>query len=110
MPIYSYKCSSCGKIFEKFKKSEDHERVFCNACGSKALRIFSPVGIIFKGKGFYSTDYGPKDSSLSDKNNFDKKADKEIKTESIPKEKKTDNTKKKEVKTQNKSSVNDSSN
>ncbi|MCL5771371.1 MAG: zinc ribbon domain-containing protein [Actinobacteria bacterium] len=102
MPIYSYKCNNCGKIFEKFEKSGNVDKVFCSNCGSEALRIFSPAGIVFKGKGFYSTDYGSKSSSIATKNNVNKEATEETKTETSLKETKSDNAKEKEVKTQNK--------
>jgi len=109
MPIYSYKCNNCGKIFEKFEKSNSMGKVFCTDCGSEALRIFSPVGIVFKGKGFYSTDYGSKSSGIAAKNNANKEAAKEVKTETASKETKPDNTKEKEVKTQSKSTADHSS-
>ena len=62
MPIYSYKCSNCEKIFDRFEKSGSNGKVLCPDCKSEALRIFSPVGIVFKGSGFYSTDYNSKSS------------------------------------------------
>ena len=86
MPIYSYKCNNCGKIFEKFEKSGSQNKVFCTDCNSEVLRIFSPVGIVFKGKGFYSTDYGSKNSKMASENISSDQAagkgtDKEIKKE-----------------------------
>ena len=57
MPIYSYKCEKCGKIFDKFQKVGCDDIVTCIYCDSNASRLFSPVGIIFKGSGFYTTDY-----------------------------------------------------
>ncbi len=57
MPIYSYKCKKCGRVFEKFQKAGSNSTEFCEECNSEAHRMFSPVGIIFKGSGFYSTDY-----------------------------------------------------
>ena len=68
MPIYSYKCINCGLIFEKFQNSSNNGKVYCSECGSEALRIFTPAGIVFKGKGFYSTDYGSKNSKVSSEN------------------------------------------
>lgn len=60
MPIYEYKCHKCGHIYEKFRKIGEHSSARCEICGSKTRRIFSPVGIVFKGKGFYTTDYKEK--------------------------------------------------
>ncbi len=57
MPIYSYKCDSCGEIFDMLVKSGENEKALCIHCNSSTRRVFSPVGIIFKGSGFYSTDY-----------------------------------------------------
>jgi len=57
MPIYSYKCSNCGKIFDKMQKIGATKKVYCKDCMVEAFRVFSPVGIIFKGSGFYTTDY-----------------------------------------------------
>jgi len=85
MPIYSYKCNNCGKIFEKFEKSGSQDKVYCTDCNSEVLRIFSPVGIVFKGKGFYSTDYGSKNSKIASENMSDKPAGKEPKKEETAK-------------------------
>ncbi len=61
MPLYSYKCEKCGRIFDKFEKASDSNGnngvVKCIYCGSDAKRLFSPAGLIFKGSGFYKTDY-----------------------------------------------------
>lgn len=68
MPIYSYKCEKCGKIFDEFKKLDENNgssNTKCIYCGSNALRLFSSVGIIFKGSGFYSTDYKSKSGSMN---------------------------------------------
>lgn len=78
MPIYSYKCGDCGKIFDRFQNMGDDEKVSCDFCGGKAFRVFSPVGIIFKGSGFYTTDYGSSKTNLSSGGNNGK--DKENKT------------------------------
>ena len=66
MPVYSYKCEKCGKIFDRFQKVDEgneSNNMKCIYCNSKALRLFSSVGIIFKGSGFYTTDY--KSSSMN---------------------------------------------
>ena len=58
MPIYQYRCPTCGKIKEVLQASTEPTEQICEGCGSRAERIISPVGIIFKGKGFHVTDYG----------------------------------------------------
>jgi len=57
MPIYSYKCEKCGRIFDKFQKAGCEDIIKCIYCDSNTSKLFSPVGIIFKGSGFYTTDY-----------------------------------------------------
>jgi putative FmdB family regulatory protein len=57
MPIYSYKCEKCGRIFDELQKAGYKGNIKCIYCNSDASRLFSPVGVIFKGSGFYTTDY-----------------------------------------------------
>jgi putative FmdB family regulatory protein len=57
MPLYTYKCKNCGKVVEKFHKMSANGAEKCEDCGAETLRVFLPTGIIFKGSGFYSTDY-----------------------------------------------------
>lgn len=58
MPIYTYRCENCGVQFEKNQKFSDAPLTRCPECGKKSLRkVYTPVGIVFKGSGFYSTDH-----------------------------------------------------
>lgn len=57
MPIYEYECPNCSGRFDKRRSFSDDSPVSCPECQCEARRIFSPVPIIFKGSGFYSTDY-----------------------------------------------------
>jgi putative FmdB family regulatory protein len=58
MPIYTYRCENCGIRFEKTQKFTDAPLTRCPECGKKALqKVYTPVGIVFKGSGFYSTDH-----------------------------------------------------
>ncbi|NPV55367.1 MAG: zinc ribbon domain-containing protein [Anaerolineae bacterium] len=58
MPIYTYHCENCGVQFEKNQKFSDTPLTRCPECGKKALRkVYTPVGIVFKGSGFYATDH-----------------------------------------------------
>lgn len=57
MPIYTYRCANCGVQFDKKQKFSDQPLQWCPECGKKALnKVYQPVGIVFKGPGFYSTD------------------------------------------------------
>ncbi len=62
MPIYEYKCPSCGHRFEVLRKISDDPDGKCPHCEAQAKRLFHPVGVIFKGSGFYTTDYGRQNS------------------------------------------------
>jgi putative FmdB family regulatory protein len=55
MPMYEYRCPICNTQME-LELSMDHDLVRCTDCGAQANRIYSVPGIVFKGKGFYSTD------------------------------------------------------
>jgi putative FmdB family regulatory protein len=56
MPIYEYQCSGCGVRFERSQRVHEEPVRTCPECGAPTRRIFHPVGIIFKGSGFYVTD------------------------------------------------------
>jgi len=57
MPIYSYKCENCDYHFDQFQHFTDDPLTVCPRCNAVALRkVYQPVGIVFKGKGFYATD------------------------------------------------------
>jgi putative FmdB family regulatory protein len=58
MPIYVYRCDNCGIQFERQQKFTDPPLTRCPECGKKALhKVYAPVGIVFKGSGFYATDH-----------------------------------------------------
>ncbi len=58
MPIYTYRCENCGVQFERAQKFDDLPLTWCPECKKKALRkVYTPVGIVFKGSGFYATDH-----------------------------------------------------
>ena len=60
MPAYDYKCTECNDVFEVTRTFGDTSAVCCPSCELEAKRIFSPVGIHFKGTGFHNTDYRKK--------------------------------------------------
>jgi putative FmdB family regulatory protein len=58
MPTYEYRCPSCGNEFEKFQRMSDEPVAECPSCGAGAERRLSGgAGLLFKGSGFYITDY-----------------------------------------------------
>ena len=56
MPTYQYACTSCGEQLEAVQKFTDDPLTVCPACQGKLRKVFSAVGIVFKGSGFYRTD------------------------------------------------------
>ena len=57
MPIYTYRCENCGVQFERRQKFTDDPLTRCPECQKESLRkVYLPVGIVFKGSGFYATD------------------------------------------------------
>jgi putative FmdB family regulatory protein len=56
VPTYQYSCTECGERIEAVQKFTDEPLQICSACGGKLRKVFSPVGIVFKGSGFYRND------------------------------------------------------
>jgi putative FmdB family regulatory protein len=56
MPTYVYACDTCGAEFEQFQSFKDEPLRTCPSCASAVRRVFQPVGIVFKGSGWYITD------------------------------------------------------
>ena len=67
MPTYQYVCTDCGEDIEVVQKFSDVPLTTHDACGGKLRKVFSPVGIVFKGSGFYRTD--SRSSSVSASSN-----------------------------------------
>lgn len=63
MPTYVYRCQSCAALREAFQKITDDPLTTCEACGGTIRRVLQPVGIVFKGSGFYVTDYKRNESA-----------------------------------------------
>lgn len=91
MPTYDYRCEACGHEMEVFQSMSDERLTKCPKCGENKLRrlIGSGAGIIFKGSGFYETDY--KRSRSSSRGPSEKK--KQKKTDTEPKKGTTDSQK-----------------
>lgn len=81
MPIYEYKCEN-DHVFDVMQKMSEDSLTTCIECGAPVRKVLQPVGISFKGSGFYSTDYnskkGPKEPAATSSNG-DSKPDKKEK-------------------------------
>jgi putative FmdB family regulatory protein len=79
MPTYEYACTECGDRTEVVQSISDAPLTTCTVCGGRLRKVFSPVGIVFKGSGFYRTDSRGKPakadggSDKTDKGKGDKK-------------------------------------
>ncbi len=88
MPTYQYACTECGEQLEKVQKFSDDPLTVCPNCNGRLRKVFSPVGIVFKGSGFYRTDSrtgpvaGGKDGAGKDSKDGKEKADSGSKSES----------------------------
>ena len=65
MPIYLYQCDSCGVRFERMQRMSEPPLEDCPECEGHVHRVIQPVGIIFKGSGFYVTDNRSKSSAAA---------------------------------------------
>lgn len=86
MPTYEYECKSCNYRFEEFQSITDEPIKVCPKCGKAVRRLFGGgMGIIFKGSGFYTTDY-KRSSAITGGNGSSKSKESrsESKTESKP--------------------------
>jgi putative FmdB family regulatory protein len=63
MPTYEYACTECGDRTEVVQSISDASLTTCTVCGGALRKVFSPVGIVFKGSGFYRTDSRGRSSS-----------------------------------------------
>jgi len=57
MPLYEYQCMECGVRFERQQRFQEAPIRTCPECGGRVQRLIGPVGVIFKGSGFYATDH-----------------------------------------------------
>jgi putative FmdB family regulatory protein len=62
VPIYEYRCTKCGHVFEKIQKFSDPHVSECPKCGAEVQQVISAPAVQFKGDGWYVTDYARKGS------------------------------------------------
>ena len=94
MPVYAYRCESCGVHFERQQSFSEAPLKRCPECNKNTLRkVIGPVGVVFKGSGFYATDHrspsGMK-SKAKDESNPSEKSDSKASSESAKSESKSD--------------------
>lgn len=65
MPTYEYRCTECGEELEVVQSFSDDPLTTCPVCSGKLRKLFSPVGVVFKGSGFYKNDSRSGKSSSS---------------------------------------------
>ena len=65
MPTYDYECQSCHRRVEAVQKFHDPALTTCEECGGELRKVFSAVGIVFKGSGFYKNDSRGSSSSVT---------------------------------------------
>jgi len=75
VPTYAYRCTACSHEFEVFQKFTDQPLTDCPECGSQIRKIFQPVGIVFKGSGWYITDSRKPEADASKSDAKSDKAD-----------------------------------
>jgi putative FmdB family regulatory protein len=89
MPTYEYRCRDCGNEFEKFQRMSEEPVAECPACGKAAERRLSGgAGLLFKGSGFYITDYrsdGYKQAAKAEGGDSSKPAESKSETKPAPK-------------------------
>ena len=76
MPVYEYACTACGERTEARQSFDDPPLEECQVCGGKLRKLYSPVGVVFKGSGFYATDARKSSTSGKGDGPADKSSDK----------------------------------
>jgi putative FmdB family regulatory protein len=88
MPTYDYRCKSCGYEFEEFQSMSSEKLIICPKCAEPSLKrlMSGGAGLVFKGSGFYLTDYKKSNSSPAASNSSTSKSESnsESKTETKP--------------------------
>lgn len=83
MPVYTYRCDNCGVQFDRRQLFTDPLLKVCPDCGKKALhKVYTPVGIVFKGSGFYATDHRSPSGQNKNKSSHEEKSSSSSSSES----------------------------
>ena len=90
MPTYEYRCRSCGEHLEVVQSFKDDPLTECPKCEGELRKVFSPIGIAFKGSGFYRNDSRPSDGKKSDSKSTSTESKSETKSESKSESKSTE--------------------
>ena len=92
MPTYTYRCKNCGKTQDEFHSISAKPRIKCNVCGGSCKKMLGTgAGVIFKGSGFYETDYKSRkggagtETAATESSNGGSESKTETKTETKPK-------------------------
>ena len=94
MPVYTYRCESCGVQFERHQSFQDAPLKTCPECRKKSLKkVITPSRVIFKGSGFYATDHRSSSGSSSRDNKTEKTEKKEDSKTSTSETKSTEKSK-----------------
>ena len=101
MPLYTYRCDNCGVQFDQTQKFTDPLLTKCPECGKKSLhKVYTPVGIVFKGSGFYATDHrSPSGAPRSNEKKSEESKSEAKSSESKTSESKTESSPAKETST-----------
>ncbi len=84
MPRYDYQCVSCGHQFELVQSFSEAGAGTCPVCSGNGRRLFHAVPVIYKGSGFYTTDYGRPKSPPTEKSDKSEKPEKAEKKDKEP--------------------------
>ena len=91
LPRYDYECDTCHHVFELKQSFSSEPVAICPECQNGARRLFHSVPIVFKGSGWYVTDYGKGSTTMSSDSDSKEKSEKKSKSDSSSKsESKTD--------------------
>jgi putative FmdB family regulatory protein len=91
MPVYTYRCENCGVRFERLQGFNDPVLTRCPECNKKSLRkVYTPVGIVFKGSGFYATDHRSPSGAVDRSSNKATESEKKVEPTKTTTEKSTD--------------------
>ncbi len=87
MPVYTYRCESCGIQFDRHQSFHDEPLKRCPECNKNSLRkVYTPAGIVFKGSGWYATDHrSPSGTSRANKTEGKESSAAPAETSSSPK-------------------------